>query len=254
MYLTLHLLLRQVSIPAIFTFSIAQSTMDMYKAGAWQLALILVIFSVIWPYTKMFYMIYLWVAPTTIVSPEKRGSSFSWLDALGKWSMIDIFITVLSLVTFRITATNPQLSAELSTLLPDEIYNVEVYVTMQWGLYANLIAQVLSQLVSHCAVYYHHKTVNGHHEYLQRIVTGKPYKDPELHSSALVETRVCQHILNSRGGSRWRVRGVTAEGARTDARPTRPACASHLPCLCVLLSARLCVPPARLCVLPSSRL
>ena len=162
-----------LQIPGIFGFSIVKSTTDMWNAGAIELAVIIAVFSGLWPYIKMFSMLVLWFAPPSLVSPATRGATFSRLDSLGKWSMIDIFITVLSLVAFRVSATskksdllpivngtNATASGELAAvLLPDRLFTVDMYVTVQWGLYANLIAQVLSQFVSHAAIWAHHNAL-----------------------------------------------------------------------------------------------
>ena len=32
---------------------------------------------------------------------SKRGATMMWLDRLAKWSIVDIFVLVLSLVAFR---------------------------------------------------------------------------------------------------------------------------------------------------------
>ena len=165
----LSLLGEGVAIPGVFGFSIAASTADMWAAGAVELALILILFSGVWPYVKMGYMLALWFAPPSCISPASRGLTFSWLDSLGKWSMIDIFITVLSLVAFRISASSPDFlpdhhgnataAAYFAALLPDDFFVLDLYVTVQWGLYSNLIAQVLSQFVSHAAIWSHHNAL-----------------------------------------------------------------------------------------------
>ena len=93
----------QMEIPAFFVFSIANSTIDMWKAGATALAIIIALFSGLWPYTKLGITMFLWCAPPTWFAPSSRGNTFLWLDALGKWSMIDIFVLVMSMIAFRIT-------------------------------------------------------------------------------------------------------------------------------------------------------
>jgi len=151
------------ALPNVFVFSMAESVVQMWDAGAVELAMIVVLFSGAWPYTKMLTMLALWLLPPGRVSPETRGSIFAWFDTLGKWSMIDIFVTVLSLVAFRISASSLPLPVQNGTdasLLPDDVgslFSANVYVTMQWGLYANLIAQLLSQFATHAAVYAHVK-------------------------------------------------------------------------------------------------
>ena len=140
-----------VSIPAFFVFSIAQSTIEMWQAGAKELAILIALFSGLWPYAKCFTSIFLWFAPPTLCHPAARGNIYIWLDTLGKWSMIDIFVLVMSLVAFRISITSPDTVA----FLPLDFYTVDLQVTPVWGLYANLLAQMISQFVSHFIIKYH---------------------------------------------------------------------------------------------------
>ena len=52
----------QIVIPKFFEFSLAKSTIEMYEAGAVPLAVIIVLFSGLWPYTKMLLTLYCWFA------------------------------------------------------------------------------------------------------------------------------------------------------------------------------------------------
>ena len=144
----------RVIIPDFVTFSLAQSTIDMWYAGAKGLAVIIVLFSGVWPYTKILLSLFLWFASPTTYSPSSRGAAFQWLDALGKWSMIDIFVLVLSMIGFHLKIISPALS-----MLPKNFYAVELQVIPMWGMYANLLAQVLSQFISHAVIYYHRNVV-----------------------------------------------------------------------------------------------
>ena len=56
-----------------------------------------------WPYTKQLITLVLWFAPTDYVSVSRRGSIFMWLDALAKWSIIDIFVLVVTIICLRIS-------------------------------------------------------------------------------------------------------------------------------------------------------
>ena len=75
----------KIVLPNVFEFSLAQSTIDMWSSGGKMLAVILVIFSGIWPYAKVSISMFLWFAPPETYAPSSRGSAFMWLDALGKW-------------------------------------------------------------------------------------------------------------------------------------------------------------------------
>uniref|UniRef100_A0A7R9WEW7 Uncharacterized protein n=1 Tax=Pseudictyota dubia TaxID=2749911 RepID=A0A7R9WEW7_9STRA len=151
----LHLGGQDLIIEDFFVFSIARSTVDMWKAGAKELAMLILIFSGIWPYTKQLVTLVLWFMPPSRVSVSKRGSIFLWLDILGKWSMIDIFVLLVCLAAFRVSISSPELG-----FLPEGLYSLDLTVIPLWGLYANMTAQLISQVSSHFIIYYHRKIVD----------------------------------------------------------------------------------------------
>lgn len=72
-------------------------------AGGKELALLIFFFSFAWPYTKQILTLVIWFAPTKKLSVNTRGSTLLWLDALAKWSMVDIFVLVVTIVAFRVS-------------------------------------------------------------------------------------------------------------------------------------------------------
>ena len=139
-----------IEVDNFFEFSMAKSTYDTWVAGAKELAILIILFSGLWPYTKQFTVLYLWMTPPSCVTMETRGSVFQWLDTLGKWSMIDIFVLVMSLVAFQIDVSSP-----IYDFLPDDFYGLKLQVVPLWGLYSNLLAQIVSQISSHFIIKYH---------------------------------------------------------------------------------------------------
>lgn len=73
----------------------------------------------------------MWIAPPSIVSPRRRGYVLETLDALGKWSIIDIFIIVIASLAFRLTLTT-------ASAYPDGYASIEMFMKPLWGLFANL--------------------------------------------------------------------------------------------------------------------
>jgi hypothetical protein len=86
-----------------FEFSIARGTVNIWKAGGKELAILILAFSGVWPYTKQVISLILWFLPPSSLPSSSRGNVFRWLDALAKWSMIDIFTILISLVAFRVS-------------------------------------------------------------------------------------------------------------------------------------------------------
>jgi len=147
---------QQISISNFFEFSMAKSTVDIWNAGGKELAILILVFSGIWPYTKQVFTLALWFLPPSRCSVTRRESILLWLDALGKWSMIDIFVLVISIAAFRISIASPSVG-----FLPEEFYSLDLLVVPLWGLYANMIAQVISQVSSHYIIHYHRKIVKA---------------------------------------------------------------------------------------------
>ena len=85
----------------IATFSIGQSTIDLWNSGAKELALLILLFSGVWPYTKQLITFALWFLPPSVVSCTRRGQFLLWLDILAKWSMIDIIVMLITVAGFR---------------------------------------------------------------------------------------------------------------------------------------------------------
>lgn len=132
------------------------SVMEMWEANAHGLAIMLALFSGVWPYTKLLFTLFLWFAPPRWVSSKRRGSMLQWLDILGKWSIIDVFVLLMTLVSFRISVTSPDLA-----FLPDGLYSINMMVVPLWGLYANMLAQLVSQVSSHIINHYHRKSLSA---------------------------------------------------------------------------------------------
>ncbi len=139
-----------------FEFSIAKSTIAIWNAGGREIAIMILIFSGIWPYTKLFISLGMWFLPPTRVSVSRRGSILLWLDWLAKWSMVDVFVLVISIVAFRVSIASPTAS-----FLPEGFYSIDMMVVPLWGLYANMIAQLVSQVSSHLVIYYHRRVVRS---------------------------------------------------------------------------------------------
>jgi hypothetical protein len=137
-----------------FEFSMAFSIVEIWNAGGKELAIMILLFSGVWPYTKQVITLALWFSPPTMLSVSKRGSTFLWLDSLAKWSMVDIFVLVITVAGFRVSIQSPDVG-----FLPEDFYSLDLLVVPLWGLYANMIAQIVSQISSHCIVYYHRKVV-----------------------------------------------------------------------------------------------
>ena len=87
----------------LFEFSLANGTINVWNAGGKELAILIFVFSGVWPYTKQLLSLALWFLPPQRVSCATRENVYLWLDFLAKWSMVDVFTILISLVAFRLT-------------------------------------------------------------------------------------------------------------------------------------------------------
>ena len=254
-----------------YDFSIAQSTLDLWHAGGQELAALILLFSGVWPYTKQLITLSLWFLPPSVVSVTRRGHFLMWLDILAKWSMIDIFVLLITiagfryvslfsaLIFFRIGRTLMFFSSHNSIsgaspvypFLPNDFYKVDLLIVPMWGLYANLIAQLMSQISSHFIVMYHRRIIRtGQRKYQERhhpertaavVASGEA---GESHSSSPVvpgdfkKDQLCKHRFT---------RAHKPDGDKVVASCTANA---SLPAISVVLAALLVVS----CILPSLRI
>jgi len=66
--------------------------------------------------------------------------------------MVDVFVMIITIVAFRVTIVSPDYS-----FLPVDFYKIDLVVAPLWGLYANMTAQLVTQISSHIIIYYHRK-------------------------------------------------------------------------------------------------
>lgn len=151
----LHFAGEFISIPNFFEFSIAETVREMWTSGVKSLAIIIFLLSVLWPYCRQCILLFLWIAPPSRLSIQRRGVILNQLDSLGKWSIVDIYLLMISLVCFRISLKSPS----NHKILPENFYGLDVMLMPLWGLYANMIAQLISQLSSHFVIFQHKRVL-----------------------------------------------------------------------------------------------
>lgn len=76
----------------VFNLTFINSIEEAIKGDSVALALLIVLASGVWPYTKNGLMLYVWFAP---LSTKRRDFIFRILGVLGKWSLVDVFAVVV---------------------------------------------------------------------------------------------------------------------------------------------------------------
>lgn len=75
--------------------SVFNAVKKLWDRGGYGLALLVLIFSVLWPYLKFIGLIMAWTLPSRFLSSAAREKMMMILDIFGKWSLIDIWISML---------------------------------------------------------------------------------------------------------------------------------------------------------------
>ena len=165
---------RSIRIPALFQFSLGNTVSEMYQAGIYPLLILIVCFSGIWPYVKvrstfqfrnleftfinlylvsnisnafekLLLMLYSWVIPVT--DPQRQERLLLKLDAMGKFSLVDIYVLILFVVAFRFHLG-----------ISDNL-GIDIFVVPMFGFFSFVFATCLSLVLGHAALFYHRETM-----------------------------------------------------------------------------------------------
>ena len=141
---------RKVKVPSLFDFGLINSVTDMWKAGVYPLSILIAFFSGIWPYLKLIMMLIAFTTPSSLLKKEKRESVLMFLDATGKWSILDSYVMILMLVAFQFDVKFPI----IGELVKKNIF-VDVYVWAATGFLTLLIGTCISLGLSHIITHLH---------------------------------------------------------------------------------------------------
>src|SRR5262245_5110420 len=97
------------------TFSVLSGTFDLLKSGHVGIGLLILFFSILFPSAKIVALYALWFAP---MAPESTFRPLRWLEFLGKWSMLDVFVVGILVGTLDLgilAETTPRAGAYVFT-------------------------------------------------------------------------------------------------------------------------------------------
>ena len=96
----------KVFLKSPYTFTLPNSVLLMWNHQLLLIALLILGFSIIFPFFKLIVLFYTWFICR---DGDKREKSITFIGPLGKWSMLDIFMTIILIVMtnnqFMITST-----------------------------------------------------------------------------------------------------------------------------------------------------
>jgi Paraquat-inducible protein A len=119
----------QNSTGMILQASIFTSIPKLWNTGSYALTILIVIASVSWPFVKILLSLYAWCAPFAN-APQRRERLLEVIDALGKWSFVDVVVFSEIVVAFH------------STIYLGGPY-VEIYIVPRWGLIGFVSANMM---------------------------------------------------------------------------------------------------------------
>eukprot|EP01084_Bolivina_argentea_P140059 246339_1 len=134
----------------IFHFSLVSSVSDFWQSKAYSLAILIALFSGIWPYVKLLLLLFCWFVPMKQVH---REGIIIFLDQMGKLSFIDIFVSLYMIVSFYVS-----LSEELKSFG----VQLKVVVEPDIGLNTFVIGTSISMIFSHFFLYLDAKYAKKH--------------------------------------------------------------------------------------------
>ena len=79
--------------------SVFQGLITLWSAGELFLFLILIVFTVVFPFVKIIAMLGLWLRPR--LDARQARAMFRFVSNLGKWSMLDVFIVAILVLTVK---------------------------------------------------------------------------------------------------------------------------------------------------------
>ncbi|GBG27997.1 Hypothetical Protein FCC1311_042202 [Hondaea fermentalgiana] len=113
----------------VYEVSFISSVKDAINGEAYGIAVVILICSGIWPYTKNIIMFVAWFVPMTAAT---RSSILKNLTRLAKWSMVDVFAVVIIVCGVRIEKTIG--AGELVVLAEPRIAIVTFAIAAVWDL------------------------------------------------------------------------------------------------------------------------
>eukprot|EP00931_Biecheleriopsis_adriatica_P117811 TRINITY_DN93298_c0_g1_i1.p1 TRINITY_DN93298_c0_g1~~TRINITY_DN93298_c0_g1_i1.p1 ORF type:complete len:998 (+),score=156.45 TRINITY_DN93298_c0_g1_i1:36-3029(+) len=147
----------EFSLPGVFDFSLVSSIVDMWRAGSYALAFLIGFFSGCWPYLKLGLMALCWYLRPEKLSLQKRKAMLEFLDAYGKWSLVDSYVLVMFMVSFQISVSSQSATTEAIIGDVGPLFDFAVLVHPQPGFYYFMLATILSLVVGHIVTAYNRR-------------------------------------------------------------------------------------------------
>eukprot|EP01084_Bolivina_argentea_P280282 479305_1 len=135
----------------VFTITIPSSIKDFWDSKAYELAIVIAVASLIWPYIKLIILLIIWL----IRLPQNiRTRMILFIDQAGKWSYMDLYASVVMTVCFYV-----------HTSFEFKNYNIDIRIVCEpdIGIITFVIANLLSMAYSHIFIFLDQQYGYKHH-------------------------------------------------------------------------------------------
>lgn len=136
-------------------FSVLQTISTLFQHGAYLLGVLIMIFSVIWPYVKLFALLAIIFISPERLSYHNRGKVLFLMDRLGKYSMLDVYFIILVFAFLQLTIGTYQSSA----LLGHDFMKVQLQIRPCMGIICLVLGVLLSIVLNQIALAMHRRAV-----------------------------------------------------------------------------------------------
>ncbi len=79
--------------------SVVRSMFLLFEDGDYLLLTILFVFTIVFPFVKLILSVKLWYF--TRIGPEEPGRALGWLESASRWSMLDVFVVALLVISIK---------------------------------------------------------------------------------------------------------------------------------------------------------
>lgn len=145
-----------LQVPYVVELSILSLLQGLARGKAWLLVACLGGFSGVLPYAKLATMLYCWLAPTYYLRHDRRQHILDFLDAFGKWSLVDTYVMIVPMLIapfqFDISSAAPALGGFFEEFGSDLKLNLWVDTTQAFHefFFATLLSLTTGMIMTSC--------------------------------------------------------------------------------------------------------
>lgn len=152
-YFNLHYNGTDFRLPVIKTLHFTRTVAEMYFARVYILVGFILAFSGVWPHLKLVMMLYAWMAPVAWFPVRSREFFLQVLDFLGKWSILDIYVSIMLLVGLH-------LHVPLYDSSEEGVTYIDLWVETDPGVFYYWATIMASLVLTHIMLHTHRIVVN----------------------------------------------------------------------------------------------